>query len=77
MARYVDAYQGTLEDAFFMIGLILSKSGPIDVTEEDMELYRFSRLRPHVISDDDRSGFRAFLVGEDELSSDGEPNVIR
>lgn len=76
MARYMDhnqaqGYSNTdwqRVAAFygFVIGLLLTKTGPVNITQEDIDLYGYARLRPFVESNADIDGIKAYLLGEDE-----------
>jgi hypothetical protein len=50
----------------FVIGLLLTKTGPVNITQEDIDLYGYARLRPFVESSQDIDGIKAYLLGEDE-----------
>jgi hypothetical protein len=75
MARFVDHSAGdyTKEEYKRMatyyslvIGLLVSKSGPVDISSEDIFCYQLSKLSPCMSADGDRDGIRVFLMGEDE-----------
>jgi len=83
MARYIDhrqAHDYSNTDwqrvaAFygFVIGLLLTKTGPVTISQEDIDLYGMARLRPFVESHDDIAGIKAYLLGEDEWPKEDVP----
>lgn len=50
----------------FVIGLLLTKTGPVTITQDDIDMYGIARLRPFVESNEDIDGIKAYLLGEDE-----------
>lgn len=48
-----------------LIGCLVSKSGPITVTVEDWQLYKFSELQPYTFQNED-SSLDVFLLSADE-----------
>jgi hypothetical protein len=57
----------------FVIGLLLTKTGPVTISQEDIDLYGYARLRPFVESNDDIDGIKAYLLGEDEWPAQEKP----
>jgi hypothetical protein len=53
-----------------VIGLLLSKTGPMQITTEDIWCYQLAKLSPVMHADNDSDGFKVFLVGEDENPED-------
>jgi len=57
----------------FVIGLLLTKTGPVTISQEDIALYSMARLRPFVESNEDIDGMKAYLLGEDEWPDSNVP----
>lgn len=75
MARFIDQNRGdyTKEQykqmcAYYgmIIGLLISKSGPVEITSEDMFCYNLAKVKPVMDAGQDRDGIKVFLLGEDE-----------
>ena len=49
-----------------VIGLLLTKTGPVAISQEDIALYSIAGLRPFVESTEDIDGIKVYLLGEDE-----------
>lgn len=65
--RLKDYYVGEMKKWEALMGVVLSKTGPVRYGEDDYELYQFAKLRPQIVLDLDGSGRRIELV-----STDGE-----
>jgi hypothetical protein len=75
MARFIDQNQGdyTKEQyrqmaAYYgtVIGLLISKTGPIEITTDDIWCYQVAKVKPVMDAGPDRDGIKVFLLGEDE-----------
>lgn len=75
MARFIDQNRGDYTKEQYkamasyygmIIGLIISKTGPVEVSSDDMWCYSFAKVKPVMDTSEDRDGIRVFLLGEDE-----------
>lgn len=70
MARYTHSATPDWESVahFYghLVGLLVAKTGPVVISQEDMYLYNLARVKPFIEQNEDIDGVRAFLLGEDE-----------